>query len=78
MDLQMPVMDGLQATAIIRSRQEADIDPDIPIIAMTANAMEEDRQRCLAAGMNDYTSKPITMKAVSELVHRWLPVHPAG
>jgi two-component system, sensor histidine kinase len=78
MDLQMPVMDGLQATAFIRSRQDAVIDPDIPIIAMTANAMEEDRQRCLAAGMNDYTSKPITIKAVSELVHRWMPVHPAG
>ncbi len=78
MDLQMPVMDGLQATAIIRSRQEEVIDPEIPIIAMTANAMEEDRQRCLAAGMNDYTSKPITIRAVAELVHRWLPVHPAA
>jgi signal transduction histidine kinase/ActR/RegA family two-component response regulator len=77
MDLQMPVMDGLEATARIRRCQDALLNPDAPIIAMTANAMEEDRQRCLAAGMNDYTSKPITIRAVAELVQRWLHAHPA-
>jgi signal transduction histidine kinase/ActR/RegA family two-component response regulator len=75
MDLQMPVMDGLTATECIRSRPADILNPDVPIIAMTANAMEEDRRRCLSAGMNDYTSKPITIKAVSELVQRWLSVH---
>jgi two-component system, sensor histidine kinase len=73
MDLQMPVMDGLEATKCIRSRPEGLLNPDVPIIAMTANALEEDRKRCLAAGMNDYTSKPITMRTVSELVQRWSP-----
>lgn len=74
MDLQMPIMDGLTATECIRSRPLELLNPDVPIIAMTANAREEDRQRCLNAGMNDYTSKPITIKAVAELVQQWLSV----
>ncbi|NTU91166.1 MAG: response regulator [Chlorobiaceae bacterium] len=74
MDLQMPIMDGLEATMKIRSNPEVLVNPEVPIIAMTANAMEEDRQRCLSVGMNDYTSKPITMRTVSEVVQRWLPI----
>ncbi len=59
MDLQMPAMDGLEATAVIRDPESSVRDHDIPIIALTARAMEEDRQRCLDAGMNDHVSKPI-------------------
>ena len=78
MDLQMPVMDGLETTLRIRNRMENVLDPDIPIAAMTANAMEEDRMRCLGAGMNDYLTKPITMKAISELIQRWMPASGVG
>jgi CheY-like chemotaxis protein len=68
MDLQMPVMDGYQATAKLRS------DPrfrGLPIIAMTAHATIEERQRCLGAGMNDHISKPIDPAALFETVHRY-------
>ena len=56
MDMQMPRMDGYQATGVIRQNPEMQ---DLPIIAMTANAMEGDRDKCIEAGMNDYVSKPI-------------------
>ena len=59
MDLQMPVMDGLEATKIIRSTLPKNKQPYI--MAITANAMEGDRQRCLDNGMNDYLAKPLTM-----------------
>jgi CheY-like chemotaxis protein len=71
MDCQMPVMDGLQATTAIR-RREGD-GRRTPIIAMTANAMQEDRQRCLEAGMDDFISKPVTSKALAETLNRWMP-----
>jgi CheY-like chemotaxis protein/HPt (histidine-containing phosphotransfer) domain-containing protein len=71
MDVQMPEMDGLQATKCIRDVSSASVQHDIPIIAMTAHAMQGDREKCLAAGMNDYITKPIALKALAEAVNRW-------
>ena len=69
MDVEMPVMDGFQATAAIR-RLDAPEKARLPIIAMTAHALKEDRQRCLAAGMDGYLSKPIDGDELVELVER--------
>ena len=66
-------MDGLEATRRIRDAQSAVLRHDVPIIAMTAHAMQGDRERCLAAGMNDYVTKPIAPEALSECIDRWLP-----
>jgi signal transduction histidine kinase/CheY-like chemotaxis protein/HPt (histidine-containing phosphotransfer) domain-containing protein len=73
MDVQMPVMDGLQATRIIRDPKSAVRDHDIPVIAMTAYAMQDDRDVCLKAGMNDYIQKPVSPKAIAEKIEEWLP-----
>jgi len=76
MDMQMPGIDGLQATAAIRALPDRQ---DTPIIAMTANAFEEDRRRCLAAGMNDFISKPAESAALYATLARWLiPASPAA
>jgi PAS domain S-box-containing protein len=72
MDVQMPVMDGLEATAIIRNHKSAVLNHAIPIIAMTAEAMNGDRERCLAAGMSDYISKPVTPQSLTERLVAWL------
>jgi CheY-like chemotaxis protein len=69
MDMQMPVMDGITATREIRKRPEL---ANLPIIAMTANAMREDSERCLASGMNDYITKPILLDDLWTVLHRWL------
>ena len=67
MDVQMPIMDGLDATRAIRDREgQADIGEHVLIVAMTAHAMKGDRELCIAAGMDDYLSKPIRMKEFSE------------
>jgi PAS domain S-box-containing protein len=72
MDCQMPEMDGFEATRRIRKKIEGCLNPDVPIIAMTANAMEGDRERCLEAGMNDYLAKPVRTEQLGELLGRWL------
>lgn len=69
MDVQMPVMDGLKATEIIRSSNDPHIK-SIPICAVTAAAMSEDKQRCLASGMNYYVSKPIDLNVLYETIKR--------
>ena len=74
MDCQMPEMDGFEATAAIRDAGSAVLNHQVPIIAMTANAMSEDRDHCLQAGMDDYVSKPVKKEVLSEVLHRWLPV----
>lgn len=66
----MPEMDGYEATRRIRS-MNANFS-DIPIIAMTANAMKGDREKCLEAGMNDYVSKPISLEALSKVLDLWI------
>ncbi|MEQ9263801.1 MAG: response regulator [Balneolaceae bacterium] len=71
MDVQMPVLDGLEATQKIR---DLEFKPGQPIIiAMTANAMEEDRDRCIEAGMNDYLSKPVKRDEIIEKIEKWFP-----
>ncbi|TVR75547.1 MAG: response regulator, partial [Spirochaetaceae bacterium] len=74
MDVQMPEMDGLEATRSIRSGRSGVRNPDIPIVAMTGHAMQEDRERCLAAGMNDYLSKPVQVNEFTRVLDKWLPV----
>ena len=73
MDCQMPVMDGYEATHRIRNDAGGAFDPAIPIIAMTANAMQGDRETCLASGMNDYLSKPIVAADMIAALRRHLP-----
>jgi len=73
MDVQMPEMDGLEATRQIRNPQSAIPNRNIPIIAMTAHAMQGDREKCLEAGMDDYVSKPVSPKALAEALRKWLP-----
>jgi two-component system sensor histidine kinase/response regulator len=78
MDCQMPEMDGFEATRVIRKQEEnlrqAGGSPShLPIIAMTANAMQEDHDRCQAAGMDDFLSKPVASKSLAAVLNRWVP-----
>jgi CheY-like chemotaxis protein/HPt (histidine-containing phosphotransfer) domain-containing protein len=72
MDCQMPEMDGFEATRQIRSGESGVLRPDIPVIALTAHAMQADRERCLESGMNDYVTKPIRPAVLSEALQKWL------
>jgi signal transduction histidine kinase/ActR/RegA family two-component response regulator len=71
MDCQMPEVDGFEATARIRRAQPVHLR--VPIIALTANAMQGDRERCLAAGMDDYLTKPLRVQELEETLVRWIP-----
>jgi CheY-like chemotaxis protein/HPt (histidine-containing phosphotransfer) domain-containing protein len=73
MDVQMPELDGLEATREIRNSKSAVRNHLLPIIAMTAHAMQGDREACLEAGMNDYVSKPVTPLALADILEKWLP-----
>jgi CheY-like chemotaxis protein len=76
MDVQMPEMDGFEATAAIRAM--TDEKRRIPIIAMTANALPSDCERCLAAGMDDYIAKPVHQRILVELIEKWGAIGYAG
>ena len=83
MDCQMPVMDGLTASSLIREREralgETGQPRHVPIIALTANALEGDREQCLAAGMDDFIAKPLRAETLAHTLERWIsPVQAAA
>lgn len=73
MDVMMPVLDGLAATRQWREREQTLGRRRLPVIALTANAMSGDRERCLEAGMDDYLSKPVRREQLAGVLARWLP-----
>jgi two-component system, sensor histidine kinase and response regulator len=74
MDCQMPEMDGLEATRIIRQEGSKALNPRIPIIAMTAATMQGDREKCIQAGMSDFIAKPVQKRELAEIIDRWLAI----
>jgi CheY-like chemotaxis protein len=76
MDMQMPNMNGVDATRAIRNMGADSLNRDTPILAMTANAFDEDRQVCLAAGMNDHLPKPVDPLVLFETLLKWLEKSP--
>lgn len=72
MDCHMPEMDGFEATRAIRGMGAKTLDPSIPIIALTASAMESDRKKCIQAGMNDFLAKPVLKRALEEKIIKWM------
>jgi signal transduction histidine kinase/CheY-like chemotaxis protein len=73
MDCLMPVMDGFQASKLIRERERRRDLPQLPIVALTANAFASDREKCLAAGMSDYLSKPFEPADIEVILRKWIP-----
>ena len=73
MDCHMPEMDGFEATREIRGRERSSIGKRVPIIALTANAMAQDREECLSTGMDDHLSKPFSMQTMQDMLDRWMP-----
>lgn len=73
MDCQMPRVDGFEAARVLRQREAANGAPRLPVVALTANAMPGDKERCLAAGMDDYLPKPYSGEEMAVILQRWLP-----
>jgi CheY-like chemotaxis protein len=78
LDCQMPVMDGYTAVRILRQNETAKSSRHMPVIAMTANAMAGDREKCLRAGMDDYLSKPLNRALLEQTLRRWIPTGAAS
>ena len=74
MDLMLPGMSGIEAAWIIRRREQDEHRPPVYIIALTASVLQEDRERCLAAGMDDYLSKPVRRNKLAEILRKCCPV----
>jgi two-component system, sensor histidine kinase and response regulator len=72
MDCQMPIMDGFEATSKLIEQENTSAQQHIPIIALTANSMQGDKEKCIAAGMDDYLSKPVSQKDFAQMVSKWL------
>jgi CheY-like chemotaxis protein len=78
MDVEMPEMDGLEATRLLRASGSEWLNGSIPVIAMTARALCGDREVCLAAGMNDYIAKPVTPASLARLIEKWVVAKPGS
>jgi two-component system sensor histidine kinase/response regulator len=78
MDVQMPVMDGMEATRQIRDAKSGSLNPSVVIIALTAHAMAGDKERCLNNGMDDYLAKPIKAAELQDAIGRWMSASSAG
>ena len=74
MDVSMPVMNGMDATGAIRKIEQDKGMPRCPIVALTANAMQGDREQCLMAGMDDFLTKPVLPKNLNDMLLRWLDI----
>ncbi len=77
MDCQMPNMDGFEASAELRRREEHEGRPRTRIVALTANVMQGDRERCFAAGMDDYIPKPLKLERLADVLGQWMQTEPA-
>ena len=73
MDVQMPQMDGMEATRTLRAWEARELRQRLPVIAMTANALSEDRDACIASGMDDHLGKPVKLETLAAVLRRWLP-----
>lgn len=76
MDVQMPLLDGLEATRQIRKAEKDSSSPHTPIVAMTAYIMHEDQNMCFLSGMDDYIQKPISVNRLNEIFGKWIPSLP--